>query len=103
LSPASLTPVANLPLVLTTLAKIVAKLPRVSLIPVANSARVVDTCSNFFFAAGVVPVVHLDLRISLRIFDNSKRFYWDTLRLGGNSFMNKTRSKESRDTVLLKL
>jgi hypothetical protein len=55
LPPVSLTPVANLPPVSTTLAKMVAKFG-----------------TGGKFAAGVVsliPVVHLDLRISPRIFE----------------------------------
>jgi hypothetical protein len=58
LPPVSLTPVANLPPVSTTLAKQVAKLPPVSLTPVANLPPV-----------SLIPVVHLYLRISPRIFE----------------------------------
>jgi hypothetical protein len=64
LPPVSLTPVANLPPVSTTLAKLVEKF----------AAGVVDTGSNFA-AANLPPVslmVHLDLRISPREF--SKKF-----------------------------
>ncbi len=50
------------------------------------------------------PVVNLELRIFPRIFEkNSKRSQWDTVRLGGNWLMKKTRSKKSRDTVPLNL
>ncbi len=50
----------------------------------------------------LIPVVHLDSRISPRIFrTNSKRSKRNTLGLGGNWFMKKTRSKKSRDTVPL--
>ncbi len=95
----SFTPVANLPPVSTTLAKMMEKF----------AASVVDTGGNF--AAGVLdtplslmPVVHLDLRISLLIFEQN----WNGLNgillgLGGNWFMKKTRSKTSRDTVPLNL
>ncbi len=49
------------------------------------------------------PVVHLELRISPRIFGkNSKRPYWYTQGLGGNWFMKKNRSRKSRGTVPLK-
>ncbi len=73
LPPVSFTPVANLPPVSTTLGKLVANL---------------------------IPVVHLDLRISPQIFEK----IWNGLNgilwgWGGNWFMKKTRSKKSRDTV----
>ncbi len=50
----------------------------------------------------LIPVVHLDLRISPRIFEK----IWNGLNgilwgWGGNWFMEKTRSKKSRDTVPL--
>jgi hypothetical protein len=110
LPPASLTPVANLPPVSTTLAKMDEKFAT----GVADTGGkfatgVVDTGGKI--AAGVVdvppvsliPVVHLDSRISPRIFEkNSKRSKWNSLGLGGNRFMKKTRSKKSRDTVPLK-
>jgi hypothetical protein len=75
LSPVSLTPVANLPPVLTTQGELVAKF----------AAGVVETSRKF--AAGVVdtggnltPVVHLDLRISSRIF---KKFEMILMLLSG--------------------
>ncbi len=86
----------------------VANLPPVSTIP----AGCVDTGSNFAagivdtggkFATGVVdtggaPWLAI---ISANFRKNSKRSYWDTLGLGGNWFIKKTRSKKSRDTVPL--
>ena len=39
--------------------------------------------------------------ISANFRKNSKRSKWDTLGLGGNWFIKKTRSKKSRDTVPL--
>jgi hypothetical protein len=80
LPPASLTPVANLPPVSTTLAKMVEKF----------ATSVVDTGGAPWLA-----------NISANFRKNSKRFYWDTLGLGGNWFMKKTWSKKSRDTVPL--
>jgi hypothetical protein len=56
---------------------------------------VIDTGGKF--AAGVVDTGGAPL---LR--KNLKRSEWDTLGLGGNWFMKKTRSKKSRDTVPLK-
>jgi hypothetical protein len=58
LPPVSLTPVANLPQVSTTLAKLVAKF----------AAGVVYTGGKFAANVVDIPVVHLDLPISLRIF-----------------------------------
>ncbi len=69
-----LTPVANLPPVSTTLAKLVAKF----------AAGVADTGGNF--AAGVVDTgsgAPLLANISANFRKNSKRFLWDTLELGG--------------------
>ncbi len=40
--------------------------------------------------------------ISANLRKNSKRSKWNTLGLGGNWFMKKTRSKKSRDTVPLR-
>jgi hypothetical protein len=40
--------------------------------------------------------------ISVNFRKNLKRSLWDTLGLGGNWFMKKTRSKKSRDTVPLR-
>jgi hypothetical protein len=48
------------------------------------------------------PVVHIELRISPRIFEkirNGPKGY--TQGLGGNRFMKKTRSRKSRGTVPL--
>ncbi len=80
-----------LPSVSRTLAKLVANLPPVSLILAAILPPV-----------SLIPVVSLDLRIAPRMFKKFERSYWDTLGLGGNWFMNKTRRKKSRDTVPLK-
>jgi hypothetical protein len=113
LPPVSLTPVANLPLVSTTLAKIVEKFAA----GVADAGGkfatgVVDTGGNF--AAGVVDtgsklatgVVDTGgapwlSNISKNFRKNLKWSKWNTLGLGGNWFMKKTRSKKSRDTVPL--
>jgi hypothetical protein len=66
LPPVSLIPVANLLPVSTTLAKLVAKFDTGR----KFAASVVDTGGNF----ALIPVVHLDLRISHRIFTkNLKR------------------------------
>ncbi len=82
--PVSLTPVANLAPVSTAQGKLVAK----------SAAGVVDT--NGKFAAGVVdtggnlppvlltPVVHLDLRISLRIFKKFETILMGHSGAGGN-------------------
>ncbi len=113
LSPVSLTPAANLPPVSTTLAKMVEKFAT----GVADTGGkfatgVVDTGGNF--AAGVVDtggklatgVVDTGgapwfANISANFRKNSKRSKQNTLELGGNWFMKKTRSKKSRDTVPL--
>jgi hypothetical protein len=58
LLPVSLTPVANFPLVSTTLAKLVAKF----------AAGVVDT-SGKLPPVSLILAVHLDLQISSQIFD----------------------------------
>ncbi len=64
---------------------------------------VVDTGGNF--AAGVVDTGGAPwlANISANFRKNSKRSKWNTLGLGGNWFMKKTRSKKSRDTVPLML
>ena len=49
----------------------------------------------------VTTVVHLELRISPRIFENFKRPYRYIQGLGGNWFVKKTWSRESRGTVPL--
>jgi hypothetical protein len=56
--------VENLPPVSTTLAKLGQNLPPVSLIPVANLPPVL-----------LIPVVHLDLRLSPRIFEKIQNDY----------------------------
>ncbi len=48
------------------------------------------------------PVVHLEPRISPRICEKNLKWPNDTQVLGGNSFMKKTRSRKSRDTVPLR-
>ncbi len=118
LPPVSTTPAANWPPVSlipvsTTLAKIVEKFAT----GVADTGGkfatgVVDTGGNF--AAGVVDtggnfgtgVVDTGgapwlANISANFRKNSKRSKRNTLELGGNWFMKKTRSKKSRDTVPL--
>ncbi len=65
----SLTPVANLPPVSTTLAKQVANLPPVLLIPAAILTTVSLTPVANLPMVSLLPVVHLDLRISSRIFE----------------------------------
>ncbi len=62
---------------------------------------VADTGSKF--ATGVVDTgggPWLE-NISANFQKNSQRSKWNTLGLGGNWFMKKTRSKKSRDTVPL--
>jgi hypothetical protein len=81
-----LTPVANLPLVSTTLANLVAKF----------AAGVVDTNGNF--AAGVVDTGGAPwlANIFANFWNNLKHSLWDTLGLGGNWFMkNKQKQKFS--------
>ncbi len=78
--PVSLTPVANLPPVSTTLAKMVEKF----------ATGVVDT--------GGAPWL---VNISANFRKNSKRSKCNTLGLGGKLIHEKTRSKKSRDTVPL--
>ncbi len=97
LLPVSLTPVANLPPVSTTQGELVAKF----------AAGVVDTGGKF--AAGFVdnggnlppvsttPGVHLDLRISPRIFEK----IWNDPNVIIRGLGEKTWSKKSRDTVPL--
>jgi hypothetical protein len=76
LPPVSLTPLANLPPVSTTLTKLVEKFAA----GVADTggkfaAGVVDTGTNFLTPVAnlppvsLIPVVHLDLRLSRRIFE----------------------------------
>ncbi len=81
LPPVSTTPVANL--------------PRVSLIPLAILPLV-----------SLISVVHLDSRISPRIFEKIRNglnvWYLILWGGGGNWFMKKTKSKKSRDTVPLR-
>jgi hypothetical protein len=65
----SKTPVANLPLVSTTQGELVAKFsPGVVDTGGKFAANVVDTGGNLP-PVSLTPVVHLDLRISLRIFE----------------------------------
>jgi hypothetical protein len=79
LSPVSLTPVANLPAVSTTLAKLVTKFAAgVVDIGGKNAASVVDTAAiltpvslipvAILPPVSLIPVVHLDLQRSLQIF-----------------------------------
>ncbi len=98
-------------------------LPPVSTTPVANlppvlliATGVVDTVGKFAaginnasenggkFATGVIDTGGAPwlTNISANFRKNSKRSKWNTLGLGGNWFMKKTRSKKSRDTVPLK-
>jgi hypothetical protein len=114
LPPASLTPVANLPPVSTTLAKMVEKFAT----GVADTGGkfatgVVDTGGNFAagvvdtggkFATGVVDTGGAPwlANIAANFRKNLKRSKFNTLGLGGNWFMKKTKSKKSRDTVPLK-
>jgi hypothetical protein len=88
----STTPVANLPPVSTTLAKMVEKF--------ANS--VADTGGKF--STGVVDTGDAPwlANISANFRKNLKWSKGNTLGLGGNWFMKKTRSKKSRDTVPLR-
>ncbi len=81
LPPASLISVANLPPVSTTLAKMVEKF----------ATGVVDT-------GGAPWLANISTNFR-KILKRSKR---NTLGLGGNWFMKKTRSKKSRDTVPLR-
>ncbi len=103
LPPVSLAPVANLPPVSTTLAKMVAKFAT-GIVDTGGkfAAAVVDTGGNF--AAGVdtggAPWL---ANISSNFRKKLKRSLRDTLGLGGNWFMKKTRSKKFRDTVPLKV
>jgi hypothetical protein len=82
LPPLSLTPVANLPPVSTSLAKLVEKFAAgVTDTGGKVATGVVDTGSNF--ATGVVDTggaLHLDLRLSPRIFEK----FENTLGLGGS-------------------
>ncbi len=87
LPPVSLTPVANLLPVSTTLAKMVEKFADTG---GKSATGVVDTGGAPWLA-----------NISANFRKNSKRSKWNTLGLGGNWCMNKTRSKKSRDTVPL--
>jgi hypothetical protein len=59
-----LTPVANLPLVSTTLAKLVEKF----------AADVIDTGVATGVIVSLIAVVHLDLRISPRIFEKNSKW-----------------------------
>ncbi len=104
----STTPVANLPPVSTTLAKMEEKFAT----GVADTGgkfatAVVDTGGNFAaggvdtggkFATGGAPWL---ANISANFRKKSKRSKWNTLGLGGNWFIKKTRSKKSCDTVPL--
>ncbi len=68
----SLTPVANLPPVSTTLVKLVANFPPVSLIPVENLPPVSLIPAAILPPVSLIPVVHLELRISPRIFEKNQ-------------------------------
>ncbi len=99
LPPVSLTPVANLPPVSTMLAKMVEKFAAdtgpVSLIPAAILLPVSLTQVANLPPVSLIPVVHLDSRISPRIFEkNSKRSKWNTLGLGGNWFKKKNQKQK---------
>ncbi len=102
LPPALLTPVANFPPVSLSP---VANLPPVSLTPVAKLPPVSTTLAKMVgnFATGVVDTGGSPwlANISANFRKNSKRSKQNTLGLGGNWFMKKTRSKKSRDTVPL--
>ncbi len=67
------------------------------------AAGVADTGGKF--ATGVIDTGGAPwlTNISANFRKNSKRFKWNTLGLGGNCYMKKTRSKKSRDTVPLKV
>ncbi len=81
----SLTPVANLPPVSTTLAELVAKFVA-GVVDAGGkfAAGVVDTCGNF--AAGIVDTGGAPwfANISKNFRTKMKRSLWDTLGLGGN-------------------
>jgi hypothetical protein len=66
------------------------------------ASGVVDTGGKF--STGVVDTsgAPWPANISANFRKNSKWSWWDTLGLGGNWFMEKTRSKKSRDTVPFK-
>ncbi len=113
LPPVSLTPVANSPPVSTTLAKMVEKFATgVADTGCKFATGVVDIGGNFAadvvntggkIATGVVDTGGAPwlANISANFRKNSKRSKWNTLGLGGNWCMKKTRSKKSRDTVPL--
>ncbi len=82
LPPVSLTPVANFPTVSTTLAKLVAKF----------AAGVIDTGGKFA-PVSLLPVVHLDLRISPRIFEKIQNGLNGILWGWGELIHEKTKSK----------
>ncbi len=79
-------------------------LPPMLLTPAANLPPVLLTPVAYWPPASttpVVPVVHLDLWISLQIFEKKWPYYYFQ-ELGGSWFMKKTWSKKSCDTVPLR-
>ncbi len=81
--PVSLTPVANLPPVSKTLAKLVAKF----------SPGVVDTDGKFA-TVSLIPVVHLDLRISPRIFKSFEMVLMGYSEAGGKLIHEKNQKQK---------
>ncbi len=73
----------NLPPVSTTLAKLVANLPPVSLIPATILPPVSLTPVTNFPPVSLIPVVHLYLRISPRIFEKIRNSPNGILWAGG--------------------
>ncbi len=99
--PVPLTPVANLPPVSTTLAKLVEKFAAVSLIPAALLPPVSLTPVANLPPVLLIPVVHLDLRISPRIFEK--------IRNGPNAILwgwgetDSSKKPEAKNLVTLSL
>ncbi len=100
LLPVSLTPVANLPLKSTTLVKLVAKFAAGSIDTGGNFATGVFDTGNLP-PVSLIPVVHLDLRISPRLFKKFKTVLMGYSGAGEKLIHEKTRSIKSCDTVPL--
>ncbi len=104
LPPVLLTPAANLPLVSLTLVAILAPVSTTLAKLVAKfAASVVDTGGKFATSVVDKGGAPRPANISANFWKNLKRSYRDTLGLGGNWPMKKTRSKKSCDTVPLNM
>ncbi len=76
-------------------------MPPVLVIPVANLPAVTLIPAAISLAVSLIQVVHLDLRISLQIFDNFERVFMEYFGARGKLIHEKNQKQKSRDTVPL--